>query len=66
MRLRNRYVDYLTVRPGKSPCPAGKVGQGAAPVIFARRGITPESTVTPSPQDGLEVKLIAGYFDEHE
>jgi hypothetical protein len=40
-------MALATVRPGKPPCPGRTVGQDAAPVIFATRRITPESTVTP-------------------
>ena len=41
-------MAFATVWPRKPPCPGRTVGQDAAPVIFAARWITPESTVSPT------------------
>ena len=47
-RVRSAPMAFATVRPGKPPCPGRTVGQDAAPLIFAARRITPESTVSPT------------------
>jgi alanine-synthesizing transaminase len=39
------HLLFATVGPGKPPSPTRTVGQDAAPVIFATRWITPESTM---------------------
>jgi hypothetical protein len=41
-------MAFATVRPGKPPCPGRTAGRDAAPLIFATRRITPESTVSPT------------------
>ena len=41
-------MAFATVWLGKPPCPGRTVSQDAAPLIFAARRITPESTVSPT------------------
>src|ERR1019366_2294452 len=41
---------FATVRPGKPSCPGRTMGQDSSPVVCATRRITPESTVSPTPE----------------
>ena len=47
-RVGSAPMAFATFRPGKPPWSGRSFGQDAAPVLFAVRWITPESTVSPT------------------